>query len=96
MAVVIAIIFYSHGAVSIAICDAARRALPGGFGVFGDSSRRQRLFLSQRKKHVGQCEILSNVPWRNAAVSGFMVCLADAVAGVIPFDFDPPFWSVEF
>ena len=96
MAVVIAIVFYSHGAVSIAICDAARRALLGGFGVFGDSSRRQRLFLSQRKKHVGQCEIFSNVPGHNAALSGFMVCLADAVSGVIPFDFDPSFWSVEF
>ena len=96
MAVVIAAVFYSHGPVSIAICDVARRALLVGFGVFRDSSRRQRLFLSQGKKHGRQCEIFSNVPGRNAALSGFMVCLADAVAGVIPFDFDPPFWSVEF
>jgi hypothetical protein len=96
LAVDIADVFHSHGAASIAICDAARLALLGGFGVFGDSSRWQRLFLSKRKKHVGQCEIFIDVPGRNAALSGSMVCLADAVACVIPFDFDPSFWSVEF
>jgi len=96
MAVGIADIFYSDGAVPSPICDASRRALLGGFGVFRDSARWQRLFLSKRKKHRRQYSFFVDVLGCDAALSGFVVRLADAFVGLILVDFDPSFWSIKF